>query len=333
MSTVMSDVAQLAGVSKQTVSRVFNDQPKVRPETRERVLSAARQLGYRPNLAARALTTGRTRTLGVITSDAVSYGPAATLQAINTAARDAGYSVSAVPLLAASRASVLDAVEGLTGQGVEGIIAIVSQKSVARALADTPHKVPMVTLDRSLEAHIPVVAADQERSAFRAVQHLLHLGHRTVVHVAGPADSIATEERAAGWRKALQDAGAHEHPVLTGDWTAASGYALGRALAERDEVTAVFAANDQMALGLLLAFAEAGRDVPKEVSVIGFDDIPEAAFMNPPLTTVRHNFAEAGRRCIALMLQQLDGGPQPWTRSLVVGELIVRRSSGPPPTA
>src|SRR5579872_1724334 len=142
MGAVMDDVARLAGVSKQTVSRVFNDQPKVRPETRERVLNAARQLGYRPNLAARALITGRSRVLGVITSDAVSYGPAATLQAINAAARDAGYSVSAIPLRSSDHDAVLDAVERLTGQGVEGIITIASEKPVARALASTPHKVP-----------------------------------------------------------------------------------------------------------------------------------------------------------------------------------------------
>ena len=328
---VMADVARIAGVSKQTVSRVFNDQPRVRGETRERVLSAARQLGYRPNSAARALITGRTRTLGVIASDATSYGPAATLHAINVAARDAGYFVSAVPLRATDHGSVLDAVERLTSQGVDGIITIASQKTVARALADTPHRVPMVTLDRSLEEHVPMVTVDEEQGARRATEHLLHLGHRTVLHLAGPADWIAAEERATGWRTALEAAGAPVIAPLTGDWSAESGYAVGRELAARAEATAVFAANDQMALGLLLALAEAGRRVPRDVSVIGFDDIPEAAFMIPPLTTVRHNFAEIGRRCMALMLRQLGAPAHSWVRTLVSGELIVRSSSGPPP--
>ena len=328
---VMDDVARLAGVSKQTVSRVFNNQPKVRPQTRERVLNAARQLGFRPNPAARALITGRSRALGVITSNAVSYGPAATLQAINVAAQDAGYSVSAVPLRTSDHDSVLEAVERLAGQGVEGIITIASEKTIARALANAPHKVPMVTLDRSMEENIPAVAVDEERGAQRAAEHLLQLGHATVWHIAGPPDSIAAEGRIEGWRRALREAGLAEPPILAGDWTAASGYALGGQLAAEPGVTAVLAANDQMALGLMLALSEAGRRVPQDVSVIGFDDIPEAAFLNPPLTTVRQNFAEAGRRCIALILEQLGSQPQPWLRSLVMSELVVRRSSGPPP--
>lgn len=328
---VMMDVARLAGVSKQTVSRVFSDHPSVRQETRERVLSAARQLGFRPNSAARALITGRSRMLGVITSDATSYGPAAMLQAINAAARDTGYFVCSMPLRSMEHRAVLDALEQLTSQGVDGIIAIASQRTVVRALADTPRKLPMVTLDRSLDDRIPVVTVNEPEGARRATEHLLQLGHRTVWHLAGPSDWIAAEERAAGWRGALQDAGAEIHEPLVGDWSAGSGYALGRELALRDDVTAIFAANDQMAMGLVLALTEAGRQVPRDVSVIGFDDIPEAAFMVPPLTTVRPNFAEVGHRCITVMLDQLQDPARTRHHSVVMGELVVRRSSGPPP--
>ncbi|MEY9841137.1 LacI family DNA-binding transcriptional regulator [Streptacidiphilus sp. EB103A] len=328
---VMMDVARLAGVSKQTVSRVFNDQPKVRAETRERVLAAARQLGFRPNPTARALVTGRTRTLGVITSDATSYGPAATLQGICAAARDAGYFVSAAPLRSPDRPSVLETVDRLVGQSVDGIIVIASQKSVARALADAPHKVPMVTLDHSFEEGTPVVTVGEEQAAHQATRHLLQLGHRTVWHIAGPPDSIAAEGRIRGWQAALRDAGAPVPAPLVGDWTAGSGYALGLAITRHPEVTAVLAANDQMAMGLLRALNEAGRRVPAQVSVIGFDDIPEAAYMIPPLTTVRHNFAEVGRSCLALMIDQLENPPRSWVRSVIASDLIVRTSSGPPP--
>lgn len=327
---VMADVARLAGVSKQTVSRVFNDSPNVRQETRERVLRAARQLDFRPNSAARALITGRTRMLGVITSDATSYGPAAVLHSINAAARDAGYFVCSMPLRVVNREAVLDAVERLTGQGVEGIITIASQTTVVRALADTPHKLPMVTLDRSPEEDIPVVTVAETEGARQATRHLLQLGHRTVWHIAGPLDWIAAEERAAGWREALREAGAEVNGCLVGDWTAGSGYALGRELAARPDVTAVFAANDQMAMGLLRALSDAGRRVPQDVSVIGFDDIPEAAFMIPPLSTVRPDFAEVGRRCITVMLERLRAPSSAWPRSAVVSDLVVRQSSGPP---
>ncbi|QMU74110.1 LacI family DNA-binding transcriptional regulator [Streptacidiphilus sp. P02-A3a] len=328
----MVDVARLAGVSKQTVSRVFNDSPSVRPETRQKVLAAAAALGYQPNPSARALATGRTRTLGVITSDATSYGPAATLQAISMAARDAGYFVSATPLRAMDRAAVIDSVQRLVSQSVDGIITIASQTSVARGLADSSHKVPLVTLDMTFDEFVPVVTVDEELGARQAVEHLLHLGHRTVWHIGGPPDSIAAEGRATGWRAALRAAGVPVPRMHSGDWSAASGYATGRELARNPEVTAVFAANDQMAMGVLRAMYEAGRRVPADVSVIGSDDIPEAAFAIPPLTTIRHNFAEIGRRCLALMLEQLEHSPRSWTRSVVESELVVRGSSGPPAT-
>ncbi|MEW1863769.1 MULTISPECIES: LacI family DNA-binding transcriptional regulator [unclassified Streptomyces] len=328
---IMVDVAERAGVSKQTVSRVFNNSSNVRPETRQKVLAAAAELGYQPNHSARALTTGRTRTLGVITSDAVSYGPAATLHAISGAARDRGYFVTAIPLSALTRAAVTDAVLRLIGQSVDGIIVIASRTPVARALADASHKVPLVMLDMSFDESVPVVTVDEEQVARQAVDYLLHLGHRTVRHIAGPPDSIAAEGRAAGWRSALRAAGAPEPRVLVGDWSATSGYVLGRELAADPDVTAVFAANDQMAMGVLRAMHEAGRPVPEQVSVVGTDDIPESSHTIPPLSTVRHDFAEIGRRCLALMLDQLESAPRPWARSTVQSELVVRRSSGPPP--
>lgn len=325
------DVARAAGVSHQTVSRVLNNQPMVRAETRERVLTAIRELDYRPSHTARALVTGRTGVIGVITFDTFRYGPAATLEGIGEAAWDVGYLVSTVALRSAEPRAVMEAIERLTDQAVDGIIVIASQKSVIAALAEAPHRVPMVMLDNSSTDRIPVVSTAEADGARDATTHLLQLGHSTVWHIAGPSDWVAATGRVPGWLEALNAVGAAVPEPLYGDWSAGSGYEHGRTLATRRDVTAVFAANDQMALGLLQAMHEAGRRVPEEVSVVGFDDIPEAPYLTPPLTTVRPDFAEVGRRCLALALEQLKPDPNPPTHTVVPTRLIVRRSSGPPP--
>jgi DNA-binding LacI/PurR family transcriptional regulator len=325
------DVARAAGVSHQTVSRVLNNQPMVRPETRDRVLTAIRELDYRPSHTARALVTGRTGAVGVITFDTFRYGPASTLEGIGLAARDVGYLVSTVALRSPERWAVIEAIERLTDQAVDGIIVIASQKSVIRSIAEASHRVPMVMLDNSFNDGIPVVSTAEAEGARQATEHLLQLGHKTVWHLAGPHDWVAAEGRIPGWRDALVAAGAPVPEPVYGDWSAGSGYELGHQLAARPEVTAIFAANDQMALGLLQALHEAGRRVPEDVSVVGFDDIPEAPYLMPPLTTVRPDFAAVGRHCLSTVLEQLkpDAAPNPHT--VVPTTLIVRRSSGPPP--
>ncbi|MGW2329447.1 LacI family DNA-binding transcriptional regulator [Streptomyces sp. NPDC001700] len=331
---VMADVARLAGVSDQTVSRVLNDHPRVRAETRERVRAAMRELGYRPTASARTLASGRSRTLGVISFDAARFGPAATLAGINEAAQEAGYLVSTIALTAADQAAVTGAVDRLLGQGADGIIAIAPQRSVGEALVEAVeagHRVPMVTLDKSFGAHIPVVAGDSASGARQATAHLLGLGHRTVRHIAGPTGWIAAEARVDGWRAALADAGAEVHEPLLGDWSADSGYDLGRRIARQPGLTALFVSNDQMAVGVLRALHEAGRRVPEDVSVVGYDDIPEAAHLLPPLTTVRTDFTEIGRRCLTLTLDQLDRSPEPGVRVTIPTELVVRHSTGPGP--
>jgi DNA-binding LacI/PurR family transcriptional regulator len=326
---VIRDVARLAGVSYQTVSRVLNDQPKVASETRERVLEAIRRLDYRPSSAARALTTGRSRTLGVITFGVTDYGPAAVLQSICQAAEEAGYFVTTVVLRALDNRAILHAVDALTGQGVDGLITIAPRLMLGRALLGLPHRVPMIALDDSLDDSVTVVAPDEAGGARQAVEHLLELGHETVWHVAGPEDWIAAQERERGWRATLVRAGAVVHEPLIGDWSAASGYRAGRLLARESGVRAIFAANDQMALGVLLAFHEASRRVPEDVSVVGFDGTPEGAYYFPPLTSVRPDFAEAGQRCLASMLDLIASGPGLSTRALVPTDLIVRRSTAP----
>jgi DNA-binding LacI/PurR family transcriptional regulator len=327
---VIQDVARLAGVSTQTVSRVLNDHPKVARGTRERVVDAIRQLDYRPSSAARALKVGRSGTIGLITFAVTDYGPAVTLQSISQAAESAGYFVNTIVLRSLDRRTILHAVDRLTGQGVDGLITIAPQTSLGRALQGMPHRVPIIALDNSLDASVPVIAPDEFGGAAKAVEYLLQLGHSSVWHLAGPQDWFAAQERLRGWRETLLRAGVPVHDPASGDWSAVSGYQAGQVLARDPQVTAIFAANDQMAQGALLALHEAGRRVPEDVSVVGFDGAPDGAYLVPPLTSVRPDFAEAGQRCLTMMLELLSGAA-PQARTIIPTDLVVRRSSAPPP--
>jgi DNA-binding LacI/PurR family transcriptional regulator len=325
----MSDVGRLAGVSHQTVSRVLNGSPHVRAETRRRVLAAMNELGYRPNLTARALATGRSHTLGVVSFDTTLYGPASTLLGVERAAHEAGYFIVVASMQALDRESLLDAVERLRIQPVEGILAIAPLKVAAQALRYVPDGVPLVAVEGGPESDVPVVEVDQYAGASSATRHLLDLGHATVWHIAGPEEFLEAGRRMEGWRETLMAADAEVPQPLRGDWSARSGYDLGRRLAGDRAVTAIFVANDQMALGVLRALHEAGRSVPAEVSVVGFDDIPEAAYFLPPLTTIRQDFDELGRRSLALLLRMIGGDDQV-AIPRVGPELIVRASTGVP---
>ncbi len=329
-AVVMSDVGELAGVSHQTVSRVINGSPHVRPETREKVLSAMRELGYRPNSLARALVTGRSHVLGVVSFDTTLYGPASTLFGIERAAHEAGYFIIVASLKALDRASLADAVERLRRQGVDGVLVIAPFADAADAVLHTPSDVPLVAVEAGPEDVVPVVSVDQEAGAASATQHLLDLGHKTVHHLAGPSDFLEARQRLDGWRRTLEQAGVQAPPLLSGDWSARSGYDLGRRLAADPEVSAIFVANDQMALGVLRAMHEAGRSIPGEVSVVGFDDIPEAPYFTPPLTTIRQDFNEMGTRSLHVLLRTIETGERASIGSRVAPELVVRASTAVP---
>jgi DNA-binding LacI/PurR family transcriptional regulator len=325
----MSDVAKLAGVSHQTVSRVINGSDQVREETRERVLAAMRMLDYRPNPVARALVTGRSKTIGVVSFDTTLHGPASTLFGIERAAHEEGYFTSIISLKSLDRPSVLTAVERLRGQAVDGILVIAPQITAAHAVAHLPVDVALVAVEAGPDNEVPVVAVDQFAGAVAATQHLLELGHRTVWHIAGPGDWQESRQRIAGWRQTLEEARAEAPSPLVGDWSARAGYELGQRLMTEPDVTAVFVANDQMALGLLRVLHETGRNVPRDVSIVGFDDVPEAAYFTPPLTTVRQDFMAMGRRSLHLLLSEIDNGTRSTTRETVPPELIVRASTAP----
>jgi DNA-binding LacI/PurR family transcriptional regulator len=326
---VMADVARLAGVSHQTVSRVLNEHPNVRPLTRDRVLAAIRELAYRPNAAARTLVTRRTHTFGVITADTMLYGPTSMLYGFERAAHDS-YFVSVASLPALDRRSMLDAVDRFLGQGIEGIVVIATVDTAVAALGHVPPEVPLVAVGCGTRASVTSVAIDNVAGAAAATRYLLGLGHQSVFHVAGPANCLDARERAEGWRQALRATGAYEPALLVGDWSASSGYRLGTQLADDPGLTAVFCGNDTMALGVIRALAERGLRVPEDVSIIGFDDVPEAGYYRPPLTTVRQDFGEVGRQALSTLVDRMSGAIPAGPRVRVAPELIVRASAAAP---
>lgn len=326
----MADVAREANVSGQTVSRVSNGRENVDAETRERVLTAMRKLGYRPNSAARALRTGRFHSIGVIMFTLSSFGNMRTLDAIASAATDAGYSITLIPVPHPTQGEVSVAFDRLSEEAVDGVIIIVEAHLLDESDVELPAGLPVVVVDSTASDRYPIVDTDQAHGARLATEHLLALGHGTVWHVAGPERSYSATRRRESWEHTLREHGAKVPPVLVGDWSSESGHALGLELARHPEVTAVFAANDQMALGVLRALHEAGRPVPGEVSVVGFDDMEESGSFWPPLTTVRQFFGEVGRRSVETLLHEVEGG-EPRGTALVDTELVVRDSSAPPP--
>ena len=321
------EVAAAAGVSRQTVSRVLNDHPSIRPETRERVLAAMAELNFRPNRAARMLTTARSRTIGVLASSASSlFGPASSIDAVEQAARDAGYFVTVAHAASLAAADLGAAVDHLGAQSVEGVIVIAPQRAVQEAMAAFSLEVPSVTLHGAGLAGDDGVFVDQVEGARLATRHLLDRGHTRIAHLGGPGDWSEARARRDGFVSELAAAGLD--PVLSreGDWTAASGAAIGAELLADPDLTAVFSSNDQMALGLLHAAREHGRRVPEDLAVVGFDDIPEAAFFAPPLTTVRQDFPELGRRGVARLVALIEGRELAFAEP-VAPTLVVRDSA------
>lgn len=327
------DVAAAAGVSYQTVSRVINDHPRVKASTREVILAAIEELGFRPSRAARALAGGRVTAVTVLTSNTTRYGYASALQGIEEAARAAGFAVGVRVVESADPDVVADAL----GRAIEpgtALIVIAFDQAGTSVRDAVPAGVPMVA---AVETPVGDEGADQpwvwmdDREAARdATRFLLGLGHATVHYVAIPA-STANSQRAVGRRMALEEAGVPVPEPIQAGWDPLSGYRAGQALAADPGVTAVLCGNDDLALGVMRAMHEAGRRIPQSVSVVGFDDTPASAFFTPALSTVRLDFVELGRACVAHLRPFLDPvrapEPAPWPRP----RLITRESTGPAP--
>ena len=327
----MHDVARIAQVSHQTVSRVLNDHPHVRPATKERVQQAIAELGYRRNAAARSLVTRRSGVIGVLTPRTELYGPTSSMIAVEVAAREAGYFVSLASVADTSAAALGAAVDHFKDQAAEAVVLIAPEREWLAAARIVATDMPVVTMCADFRAPRPslaTVALDNRAGARLVVQHLLGLGHREVAFVAGPPTSPEATARQRSWRDEMRRAGLSAERAYPGDWSSASGYAAGRQLIADGVPTAVFAANDQMALGVLSAVAESGLEVPGDVSVAGFDDVPDAAYFTPALTTVRQDFAALAARCVAVLEQILGGGSAISVR--IRPELVIRSSTASP---
>lgn len=305
------DVARLAGVSHQTVSRVLNDHPSIRPETKQRVLDAIDVLDYRPNLAARALVTSRSNTIGILSATIGEFGPTSSIASIEDASRLEGYSVTTVNLSDATPEAIGEGVRQLVREHVVGIVVLAPQVRVFQVLRGMALGVPFVSLQTASGSDGVSHSADQVAGARLITEHLIELGHTDILHLAGPQDWIEAESRMRGYLDAMREADLNTQPPIRGDWTADFGHFAGQELSRRRDFSAVFAANDLMAIGLMHGFRDAGLRVPDDVSVVGFDDIPVAAHVYPSLTTVHQDFAELGSRAVQLLLAEIRGADLP----------------------
>jgi DNA-binding LacI/PurR family transcriptional regulator len=320
-------VATLAKVSHMTVSRVLNDHPSIAPATRERVLAAMRELDYRPNSAARALASRKTNRIGVVVDSVNEFGPSSTLRAIEDAAHERGYTVSSISVSAERSVTAHDALVSLMAIGIDALCLITPRSSSIDLLREVSSGIPTLVVKAEPEPDFLTVSVDQRVGAALAAQHLIDLGHRRILHFSGPTDWLDARAREREWHAHLELAGLPARDSVVGDWSSDSGYAFGHQV--EPDFTAVFAANDQMALGMVHAFHERGIRVPEDVSVVGFDDVPDARHFLPPLTTVRQDFHALGTLSVATLLAELEGD-RVLPRTVLEPELIVRASTAPP---
>lgn len=326
----MTDVAELAGVSHQTVSRVLNGHKNVKAETRDKVMDAIESLGYRRNNAARALVTSSTGTIGLITTGNTLFGPQRILVAIEEAAREAGYFLSIATVKRPTASAMRERLDRLMDQGVDGIVVIAQQQEVVDALAGFKARVPVVAVanPEQVPEGMISVSLDQVAGARMAVRHLAELGHKEIAHISGPLNWSDARARLEGWKLECAAQGISPVPLIQGDWSSERGYEIGVSLAKAGTPTAIFAANDMIALGVIRALTEAGLRIPQDVSVVGVDDVPGASNFLPPLTTVHHRFATLGSVTIKALLDAIDGGEP--ANVVIVPELVVRNSAAEP---
>lgn len=321
------DVARAAGVSHQTVSRFLKGYKGIRPQTRERVVKALAELKYQPNLTARSLKSGRPHRLAALTHEIDQVGPSRIVQGASVAARQAGYLLDIVTLDMSDADAIQEAVGLVTQLDVAGVLALASNDAMTEAFERTEFRVP---------AHI-AVEEDDARTGHRTelsavgfpslVAYLAGLGHESFLHVAGPPAWSSSRNRARAYEHSLADRGLTSTGTIHGDWSAKSGYDAIMSVGGDLRATAVVAANDQMALGAMLALTELGLRVPEDVSVTGVDDIPEAAYFSPPLTTLRVDFAAQGRKVVQELLALIDQEPPPRRAPALQSELVIRSST------
>ncbi|MEX2542049.1 MAG: LacI family DNA-binding transcriptional regulator [Trueperaceae bacterium] len=329
-STTLNDVAEDAGVSYQTVSRVINGHPHVAAVTRQRVLDSVRKLDYRPNLMARGLVTRRSHTIGIVTFGSTYYGPAQMVANIDRAIQERGYRFAPTTIPEMSFESLAGAVQELRERGVEGIVMItpildINLDQVRNLCAGTP----FVMIDIAVGAQLPSVVIEQQRGGRLATEHLLQLGHRRLAEISGPLNWCDAKLRHDGWIDAHRAAGLSPGTSVESDWSPRGGYLAARRLLDGGTTfSGLVVGNDQMALGAVRALREQGVRIPEDVSVIGFDNIPESAFFEPPLTTVVQDFEALGRQSAEYLIALIEYPNTPVHQRVLYPELVVRGSTG-----
>ncbi len=338
----IKDVAGAAGVSTQTVSRVLNNRPDVAPETFQRVEEVIKQLGFVPNALVRSLIQGRSHTLGVVAYGLEYFGPSRTLAGIEKQANELGYSIFLSLLHRPNPDDIEQLFRNLLARQVDGIIWAVPEYEDNRAWVEEKSldfPVPMIFVrGMTKPTAVPIVGIDNQAIGYLATEHLLATGARRIGIVTGPLTWWEARERQRGWQEALTVHGleVNDRLMVEGDWNAPSGErGLHQLLAQNTDLDAVFASNDQMALGILYAAHRLGRRVPEDLSVVGVDNIPESAHFWPPLTTVRQRLQEAGAQAVMELDQMIQMVKRPQQNqdqvvpnvTLLQPELIIRESS------
>ena len=325
----LHDVAKLAGVSHTTVSRVLNGQQYVSEKTKSKVEKSMLQLDYRPNLHARSLVTRSSATVGIlIISDANLVGSLKILSEVSVEATKANFLTSITTYDRHSDEGLRHAMFRLLDQGLAGIVVISARKEGLDELVDLANGLPLVFCKAGPDNFGYRIKLENEIAAYRATHQLISLGHEKIVHFSGPKGLIDSDDRREGFERAMREAGLLPDMVYEGDWSADSGYKLGKDLISSGKrFTAVFSGNDKMALGLIHALNQKSLEVPRDVSIVGFDDLEESKHYRPALTTVRQDFSEFGSRAIAMLQSQIVGEEKPKFEELNP-ELVLRNSCG-----
>jgi DNA-binding LacI/PurR family transcriptional regulator len=329
----LKDVAQRLGISQQTVSRVINNHPRVLPETRERVLQAINAIGYKPNQAARFLANRRSTMIGLVTDDPGIYGPAHAILSLEQEARLHGYTLMIFGLRSLTIAEAKAGAEQLIASSAEGLIVDVPVEINRRELAAAMGDIPFVTLDIDGGDLFPSFRVDHIRGARLATRHLISLGHTRIAGLLGHQPYRSSKLRRKGLLAELQASGLELGPAMHTPWTPDGGYDATKELIKTSarKFTAIFAANDLIAMGALLALQESGIEVPGEVSVVGFDNMPEGRFFHPPLTTATSDFDIMARESLDILFARMRGTPGVALRRVFRPEMMIRKSTAAPP--
>ncbi|MCA0456241.1 MAG: LacI family transcriptional regulator [Chloroflexi bacterium] len=329
----LRDVAKQAGVSYQTVSRVINNHPYVAEDTRQRVLGLIDELDYRPNKAARSLAGHQTNTIALVASDIYDYGLTQVVISIERAAKAAGYDLVMSIAGNPSSASMKAAIESILHWHLDGMIVLKPIRGFSHAeILAMVGGLPLVQVNSQYDDQLaPSLMINQEHGTRLLLDHLLQLGHRDIAVIHGPSNHYDAVARQAACGAILREFRMRAVAEGAGDWSAASGYAAMQGiLGQGSAFTAVFAANDQMALGAMRALREHGLSIPGDVSVVGFDDLPEAAYYEPPLTTIQQDFARLGENSIAYLVECIEQPDTVAERRLIPPSFVHRRSTATP---